>query len=143
MTVTNSLKEQIAQLIAEGERRKKWRAVRIDDTNNGEAVVTLIGYRLPAGWNRKKANILFLVPFSYPLNRPTWFWAPADLRLASGMSPFCTGTKGQICHPDIGFRSVAPGRHRAFAWTPTVWHPSRDTLATFAHLIDKRLEILR
>ena len=111
---------------------------RRTDLPNGGVLVEIPGVTVE-GWNRPTADILFLVPPSYPAGQPDCFWIqPTGFRLANGGTPKNTSDGNQI--PD----DVSPGRSTTwFSWHVQKWNPSRDTLLTYFKVIRDRLRPAR
>jgi len=53
---------------------------------DGSIVLEIPSYEVAQGWNKSKTRALMLVPVGYPDNRPSGFYADADLVLASGQN---------------------------------------------------------
>jgi hypothetical protein len=111
--------------------RERFPSAQLERRGDGTALITITGMKLPAGWSEPTVDVAFVVPLGYPIARPDTFWADADLRLASGGFPSNT----QL---NANYGGDKP--RLWFSFHPTTWHPSRDTLLTFAKLIQHRLQ---
>jgi len=98
---------------------------------DGRFLVHMPRLALPPGkWSKKETDVWFLVPVGYPQAPPDCFWAESDLVLASGAPPQSTQ---QQPAPD--------GQQRLwFSWHAQNWHPSRDTLSSWIHMLRRRFE---
>ena len=103
----------------------------IERRGDGSALVKLPEFTLPPGWSKRNTSVLFVIPVGYPLAQPDTFWTDADLRLSHGGFPPNT---------DLNTRYGGGEQRLWLSYHPTTWHPSRDTLLTWAHLISQRLK---
>ena len=110
--------------------RERFPAAQLERRGDGTALVTVPNFPLPPGWSTPATTVCFVVPLGYPVARPDTFWADLDLRLASGGFPANT---------QMNTNYGGPQPRLWFSFHPTTWHPSRDTLLTFARLIQHRL----
>ena len=111
---------------------------RRTDLPNGGVLIEIAGVKV-GGWNRKTADILFLVPPSYPAAQPDCFWVqPGVFRLANGGTPQNTSDGSQIPGDVNAARSTT-----WFSWHVQRWNPSRDTLLKYFKVILDRLRPAR
>ncbi|HTE41236.1 MAG TPA: hypothetical protein VK629_10410, partial [Steroidobacteraceae bacterium] len=53
--------------------------------SSGAILISVPDVGVGAGWNREKAEVLFLAPAGYPAAQPDCFWvAPGGFRLTNG-----------------------------------------------------------
>ena len=93
-------------------------------------LVTLPAVRLPPGWNQPVTTVRFVLPTGYPIARPDCFFADATLRLGNGAMPMNAGVQ------------PIPGTAEHllwFSWHVAAWDSARDSLLTYARVIQKRL----
>ncbi len=102
--------------------------------SNGTYLVTLTGFALPAGWNKPRTNVYFLVPVGYPVARPDTFWTDPGLAPATGGVPMSTGNNQP---PGV------PPNLLWFSWHPGAWNPNHDNLVNYVSLISRRFEELK
>lgn len=103
---------------------------------SGTVLVTIPDVPLPAGWNKTKTSVRFLVPAAYPHAALDCFWADQDLRLAGERMPTNAGADNQI--PEAGSIGLW------FSWhLEHPWNPNRDTLSSWVSAINDRLRRLQ
>jgi Prokaryotic E2 family E len=124
---------QLAQLSA------AFAGARAEKQSNGAYNVEIPGYVLPSGWNTPTATIIFQAPPGYPGAQPDCFWLEADskqpIRLANGGTPQASNDSNPI--PGGGPRGTW------FSWHLGKWDPNRDTLLSYVHVIQQRLNPAR
>lgn len=102
---------------------------------NGAHLVTIQDFKLPLGWNRPNATILFVIPPGYPAAQPDCFWVePGEFRLQNESTPQASNDSNPI-----------PGetaqRHTTwFSWHLQGWNPNKDSLITYFKVIMQRLD---
>lgn len=105
---------------------------------NGAWLIRIPEVRLPAGWNREAADILFVAPPGYPAAQPDCFWiAPGGLRLENGGTPQASNDSNPI--PG----ETAPRNTTWFSWHLQTWSPNTDSLVTYFNVIMQRLNPAR
>jgi Prokaryotic E2 family E len=104
--------------------------------SNGGALIKISRVDLPPGWNRPKADILFVAPPGYPSSAPDCFWVePSGLRLANGNTPQSSNDSNPI--PG----DVKAGRSTTwFSWHVQGWNPNKNSLYGYYQLILDRLQ---
>jgi hypothetical protein len=108
-----------------------FQGANLERRSDGTCVVKLPNLPLPRGWNRGSATAWFVVPVGFPVAQPDTFWTDADLRLEHGGFPANT---------NVNTNHGGPDPRLWFSFHPTRWDPNRDTLTTFARLIEHRLQ---
>jgi hypothetical protein len=105
---------------------------------NGGALIKITHVDLE-GWNRQKADVLFVAPPGYPNAAPDCFWVePSGLRLASGGTPQSSNDSNPI--PG----DAQPGRSTTwFSWHVQGWNPNKNSLYGYYQLILDRLRPAR
>jgi hypothetical protein len=127
MTLVNA---QIAELKA------KYSQATVSEVGNGAHLVQIRDYDMPAGWDRQRATILFLMPAGYPAAQPDCFWIePGPVRLQGGGTPQNSNDTNEI--PGVGQRGTW------FSWHLQGWNPNADSLMTYLRTIRRRLEPAR
>ena len=104
----------------------------ITPLGDGSYVVTLPNVKLSDGWNLSHTTIKFIVLANYPHGAPDCFWVEPNLRLKNGSSPKNTTIQ------------IIPGTSDNwlwFSWHTSRWSPNRDTLYTYARVIEARLKV--
>lgn len=103
---------------------------------SGALLVTVPDVKLPQGWNREAATILFLAPPGYPAAKPDCFWVePTGMRLKNEATPQGTNDSNPI--PEVPSRSIT-----WFSWHVKEWNPNSDTLMTYFKVIMRRFGTL-
>jgi len=103
----------------------------------GGHLVEIANFKMPAGWNREIATILFLAPPGYPAAQPDCFWVePGQVRLQNGATPQNTNDTNLI-------PGVVGQRGTWFSWHVQSWDPNRDTLLRYVNVIMQRLKPAR
>lgn len=102
--------------------------------SDGSYVVRIPDVPIPAGWNREKVSVYFIVPVGYPMAKPDCFWTDCGLMLAGDRPPQSTG--------DQSAPGLPPGL-KWFSWHVQTWAPNHDTLQSYLGVILKRFEELR
>lgn len=128
------LDEQFLDLQKQASRPGHFSGASLTPQPNGTALIELRDFVLPAGWNKQKVTVYFVVPVGYPTARPDTFWTDSDLRLADGGPAVNTGNNQQ---PGV------PPNLLWFSWHPSAWNPNRDNLVTYVAMITRRFEQLR
>jgi E2/UBC family protein E len=108
--------------------------VRHQELGSGAILIEISGVVLPAGWTKPSTSIRFIAPVGYPFAAPDCFWTDEDLRISPGVQPQSTNFQPI---PEANL----PGMW--FSWHVQGWNPNRNTLVTFAKLIEQRLADLR
>jgi Prokaryotic E2 family E len=100
---------------------------------SGAHLIEVNGYKLPKGWDREVATIIFLAPPAYPGAQPDCFWVePGPLRYNNGQTPQNSNDSNLV--PEVGQRGTW------FSWHVQAWNPNTSTLMTFFRVIEKRLD---
>jgi Prokaryotic E2 family E len=102
----------------------------VEPLANALGVVTLPSVLLPAGWNRTKTFVRFVLPSGYPMARPDCFYADPGLRLAAGTLPTSSAVQPI---PGLGQPLLW------FSWHLTGWNPAQDSLLSYARTVQRRL----
>lgn len=102
---------------------------------DGSVLITLPQVALPEGWNQPVTAVYFAAPVNYPLANPDCFWADPGLRLSGGALPANTNLTPL---PDPGGLATEP--HLWFSWHVHSWTPGRDTLLSYARVIERRFQ---
>jgi hypothetical protein len=107
--------------------------------SHGGALIKVTEVDLGDGWNRPKANVLFVAPPGYPNSAPDCFWVePAGLRLTDNRTP----QNSNDSNPIPG--DIQPGRSTTwFSWHIQGWNPNKNSLSGFYQLILDRLRPAR
>jgi hypothetical protein len=101
----------------------------------GSHLVTVPNVKLPNGWNRPTATVLFIAPPGYPSAQPDCFWVePGQFRLANEGTPQGSNDSNPI--PGL----TPPRQFTWFSWHLQSWNPNRDSLITYFNVIMKRFE---
>lgn len=102
---------------------------------NGANLIIVRGFKLPVGWNREIATILFVAPPGYPSSQPDCFWVePGNFRLANGNTPQASNDGNPIPGEPM------PRNTTWFSWHLQSWNPNRDSLSTYFNVIKQRLD---
>jgi Prokaryotic E2 family E len=103
---------------------------------SGAHLITIPDVKLGEGWNRERADVLFLAPPGYPGAKPDCFWLePGGVRLKNGNLPDRANDSNPI--PEVGPRGTW------FSWHVQQWNPNRDNLVVFLNVIKQRLSPAR
>jgi len=103
---------------------------------SGAYLVQIPDVRLPNGWNRTTATVLFVAPVGFPGAKPDCFWLePGGVRLANGAMPNASNDSSPI--PEVGPRGTW------FSWHVQQWSPNRDNLVVYFKAIGQRLSPAR
>lgn len=114
-------------------KRKIGPEVSVRPLPSGARLIEVRNYRLPPGWDRERADIIFVAPPAFPAAQPDCFWvAPGGLRFGGGQTPQNSNDSNPI--PELG---TSPGTW--FSWHLQEWDPNRHTLMSFFRIIEKRL----
>jgi hypothetical protein len=116
--------------------KERYPAAVLEDIRNGTFLVTIPRMALPPGWNRPATTAYFIVPVGYPQARPDSFWTEPGLALVNGGPPQNATPGGNV------LQGLPPGL-LWFSWHPNGWSPNRDTLVTYARLIESRFRTAR
>ena len=101
---------------------------------SGAHLITIPNVRLPKGWNRESATVLFVAPPGYPAAQPDCFWVePTGMRLETGATPQGTNDSNPI--PEVS----PPRSITWFSWHLQHWNPNNDSLVTYFNVIMRRL----
>ncbi len=103
----------------------------LEQLPSGAAVIAIPDFVLPPGWSQPRTIVKFVAPVGYPLAKPDCFWASPDLRLQSGGAPQATN---QTPIPEVNGAPML-----WFSWHASQWNPNRDSLLTYARVIERRL----
>jgi ubiquitin-protein ligase len=95
----------------------------------GWAIVIFHEYPVPAGYSKRKIELLLKIPLSYPNGRPDMFWTDKDFVLANGVVPKST----ELIEVILG------KEWRRFSWHPQNWNPGVDDLRTYLEFVNNRL----
>jgi hypothetical protein len=117
-----------------GQLKQKRDEATITPNGDGSFTVKVPDVAIPAGWNRDKVAVAFVVPAGYPLASPDCFWAEAGLALDHGGVPQNTG---QNPGPN-----VEPG-WLWFSWHPSPWIPNDSDMETYLNMIRRRFAELK
>lgn len=105
---------------------------------NGAHLITVRDVKLPQGWNRAVATILFVIPPGYPAAQPDCFWVePGGFRLQNGDTPQASNDSNPI-PGEIFARNTT-----WFSWHLQGWNPNKDSLVTYFSIIKQRLDPAR
>jgi hypothetical protein len=114
-------------------------SVTLTPMNNGASLIEVTDVNLGVGWNREKADVLFVAPPGYPNAAPDCFWVkPGGLRLANGGTPQNSNDANPIPGDPHGVRSLT-----WFSWHVQGWNPNKNNLLGFYALIIDRLRPAR
>jgi hypothetical protein len=114
-------------------------AVMLTPMSNGGAIIRVTQVDLVEGWNRPKADILFVAPPGYPSAAPDCFWVePGGLRLANGATPQASNDSNPIPGDPQQGRSTT-----WFSWHVQGWNPNKNSLCGYYQLIIDRLQPAR
>lgn len=119
--------------------RKKAPPPTLTALSNGSFLIQVPDVELGPGWNREKANVLFVAPPGYPAAQPDCFWVePSEFRLAGNGTPQASNDASPI--PS----DVDPGRRTTwFSWHLQTWDPNSSSLVTYLEVIMNRLKPAR
>jgi len=133
------ISEQLTSLRERLAKKSPASEVVLTPMSNGGTLVKVTQVVLVEGWNRPKADILFVAPPGYPNAAPDCFWVePAGLRLANGATPQNTNDSNPI--PG----DTQPGRSTTwFSWHVQGWNPNKSSLYGYYRLITDRLKPAR
>ena len=98
---------------------------------SGEGIVVIPEFPLPTGWNATQTTVSFVAPVGYPFAKPDCFWTSPSLRLISGAMPASTGYNP---------RPGTTDQWLWFSWHMERWDPNRDSIVTYAYVIDQRFQ---
>lgn len=99
---------------------------------SGAHLIQIPDVKLPSGWNRNNATVLFVAPAGYPGAKPDCFWlSPGGVRLEGERPPDRANDLNPI--PEVGQRGTW------FSWHAQQWNPNRDNLVVYFKLIRQRL----
>ena len=116
-----------------GDLRAAFATATMTPLPSGAHLIVVPNFRLPAGWNRSEATILFVAPPGYPGAQPDCFWVePSGLRLANQGTPNASNDSNPI--PGVEGRSTT-----WFSWHLQSWNPNNDSLLTYMNVITQRL----
>ena len=91
--------------------------------------VTVPELKIPAGWNRDRVAVAFVVPASYPVGSPDCFWTEPGVALAHGGPPQNTG---QNPGPNVDPSWLW------FSWHPGSWNANDSDMETYLNIIRRR-----
>lgn len=106
-------------------------ALDVRDLADGTSIVTA-DLALPAGWNRARTSVRFLLPIAFPSAQPDCFFADLDLRLANGTMP-----------QNSGIQPLDGQELLWFSWHLSTWSPASDNTATYLRFVERRLRDVR
>jgi hypothetical protein len=133
------INDELAELASWLGKKSPNSAVSDTRLGSGGILIRVEGVRLPAGWNRTVANVLFIAPPGYPAAAPDCFWVePAGLRLGNGATPGNSNDSNPIPNDPQPSRSVT-----WFSWHAQGWNPSTCSLKDYFQMIFRRLETLQ
>ena len=116
----------------------KHQGAEIQRRADGSYLITIKGVQLPAGWNPRQVDVLFVAPPGYPAARPDCFWVSPPVRLSNGAIPQ-NASEGTPLPYDVN-----PARRLTwFSWHLQMWDPNRDRLEQFYRAILQRLNPAR
>lgn len=101
------------------------------DKPDGSVIVSA-ELSLPAGWNKTRTCVSFVLPVAYPSAQPDCFLADPDLRLADGTMP-----------ANSGIQELDGVSFLWFSWHLSTWSPVSDNTGTYLRFIDRRLRDVR
>lgn len=131
--------EQFAKLKERLATKSPTSEVVLTPMNNGGALIRVTQVDLVEGWNRPKADILFVAPPGYPNAAPDCFWVePSGLRLSNGVTPQNTNDSNPIPGDTQTGRSTT-----WFSWHVQAWNPNKNSLYSYYRLIADRLKPAR
>lgn len=110
--------------------KRQYPNTELEHRADGSALVTISNFRVPPGWNKTSATVVFVTPAGYPQARPDCFWADEDLRLANGGMPANSGI-------NTNYGGAAPKLW--FSYHPSSWNANLDNLFNYVKLIRRRL----
>ncbi len=102
------------------------------EASDGNRVLVIPNFALPAGWNREVVTLRVLVPRGFPHVKPDCFFTEADLRLVSGAEPGSSNTQ-----------AVLGGQYRWFSWHLAAWDAVTGTLMQYVRFCQQRLREVR
>lgn len=130
--------ESSFQELCEHCARKGYGAPQRNELRGG-FLISVSGVRLPIGWNRPTATILFLAPGCFPFVPPEHFWIePGQFRLADGRHAMMSHDNNAIPGEANSSRSAT-----WFGWRVQSWNPNRLGLKTYLRVVLDRLELLK
>lgn len=113
--------------------------IQMTPISGGARMIKITQVALPPGWNRQRADIVFVAPPGYPAAAPDCFWIePSGFRLEGGGTPQNTNDSNPIPGDTIGGRTTT-----WFSWHVQGWNPNRNSLRGFFQLILNRLNPAR
>ncbi|MFN4349990.1 MAG: E2/UBC family protein [Hylemonella sp.] len=103
--------------------------------SGGGTLIRVPSVMIGPGWNRDRADVLFVAPPGYPAAKPDCFWVtPGNFRLMDGGTPQASNDGNPI--PG----DTEPGRSATwFSWHVQTWNPNKDTLKKYYKVIRSRL----
>lgn len=107
--------------------------------SNGGWLISVFGVKLPPGWSRTEADVLFVAPPGFPAAQPDCFWvSPSGFRLADGATPHASNDSNPIPGDAAGGRSTT-----WFSWHLQGWNPNEDGIVRYFSVIMNRLRDVR
>lgn len=105
--------------------------VELRDQSDGTTIVAA-DLELPAGWNKDRTRVMFVLPVAFPSAQPDCFFADLDLRLSDGNMPM-----------NSGIQDLDGVSYLWFSWHLSTWAPSIDDTATYLRFVERRLRDVR
>lgn len=138
------LNEQFTRLVA------TYHNATLTLARSGAAKVVIPKMRTQGNWSTPEVEVRFLVPCGFPFASPQHFWAYPELRLVEGHAAGSFGGIAKWLVPDerdtlfpdgkTGRSNLMPGfpgyHGTWFSMSPQSWNPNRDSLFTFAKMIE-------
>lgn len=127
-----TLDEQLAQL------RKRYPQATLEKSlrKYGGHLVTIPDFPLVEGYNRASCTVYFVLPDGYPYMAPERFYT-SELSLADGRTPYYA--RPLAGYEDLGGIVPPPPGTMIWFWQVQHWSAMRDTLKTYASVINVRL----
>lgn len=113
------------------ELARRWPRMTHRRLPSGAVLVAIPDVPLPPGWSRPKTTLRIVAPVGYPMSQPDCFWIDADIRLANGAMPRSANLNPI---PETSEHLLWFSWHLA-----RPWDPNRDTLMTWAGVVQNRL----
>lgn len=111
------------------ELRKSYPSAKLSKSARGPVLSVEIPLK-GGGWNADRATVATLIPCGYPFAMPSHFWIDENVSLPGGSPPL------------MSERSSDPfGQSARYCYyRPQMWHPNRETLLTWIHMIQLRFQ---
>jgi len=102
------------------------------EASDGNRVLVIPDFPLPAGWNRRAVTLRILVPGGFPHVKPDCFFTDGELRLASGAEPGSST-----------LQAVLGSQYRWFSWHLATWDAVSGSLVQYVRFCHQRLREVR